>query len=267
MSIALMTCAWRLLGLTPTQKLVLLSLADNANDAGECYPSIAQIVQRTALSDRAVQKTIASLQSLGLLTRISRPGTSTLYMLTVPENGDVTPEPRSPQGRTTFTPEPDSPPNDVHPTPERGSPKPSLNRQLNRQGTVKAKRAKPAAPSDAFVQDLPDWLPLDEWAMFDRFRRAKSAKAWTDDAQRLALRTLGKLRDAGNNPATVLTRSVERGWTGLFPLADQQQRPAAGARMSRQEQAEAEHQRFLKMTGGGLPDDGLTLEADHAAQR
>lgn len=244
MSIAQMTVAWRLQGLTPTQKLVLLSLADNASDAGECYPSVAQIAQRTGLSDRAVQKTVASLQELHLLTRITRPGTSTLYLLTLDESAAFTPEQRSPQGRTTFTPEPGSPPNVVHhtpergsppppnvvhPTPERGSPKPSLNRQLNRQGTVKAKRTPAPTAPEAFGQELPDWLPRDEWAMFDRFRRAKSAKAWTADAQQLALRTLAKLRDAGNDPAAVLAQSVERGWTGLFPVRDQQQRSHQGA--------------------------------------
>jgi len=81
---------------------------------------------------------------------------------------------------------------------------------LNRQGTVK----RASAPS----VDLPGWLPADAWAMFDRFRKSKDSKAWTDDARELAIRKLGELRASGHDPQLVIEQSVFRGWTGLFPL-------------------------------------------------
>lgn len=54
--------------------------------------------------------------------------------------------------------------------------------------------------------------------MFDRFRRKKDSKGWTDDAKRLAVRKLDELRAEGHAPHLVVEQSVFRGWTGLFPL-------------------------------------------------
>ena len=139
MSITLMTAVWRIESLSSTQKLVLLSLADNANDQGECYPSIPQISRRTCLSDRSVRSTIRSLEAAGFIRSAARSGTSTVYFLdlSTPE-GRSAPECSSARKDVPPTPEGRSAPprKDVPPTPERGSPKPSLNRQLNRHLTV-----------------------------------------------------------------------------------------------------------------------------------
>ena len=54
MSIALMTKVWPM-AIPSTPKLVLLSLADQANDAGVCWPSQPQIATRCSISDRAVK--------------------------------------------------------------------------------------------------------------------------------------------------------------------------------------------------------------------
>lgn len=63
---------------------------------------------------------------------------------------------------------------------------------------------------------LPDWLTAESWGMWDRFRKQKGGKAWTDDAKRLSLSTLTKLHAAGNDPKAVIEQSIERGYTGLF---------------------------------------------------
>lgn len=72
----------------------------------------------------------------------------------------------------------------------------------------KPKRAAPIA--------LPSTIPADTWEMWDRYRNSK--KGWTADAKALSLRTLSDLVAKGQNPRKVVEQSVERGWTGLFPL-------------------------------------------------
>lgn len=63
------------------EKLVLLSLADMANDEGECWPSLRSIERRTGLHARAVQYNLRKLELKSLLLRKFRPGHSTLYQL------------------------------------------------------------------------------------------------------------------------------------------------------------------------------------------
>ncbi|MET8766363.1 helix-turn-helix domain-containing protein [Streptomyces sp. NPDC004658] len=48
-------------------RLVMLALADRADDNGYCWPSIDDLAERTKLSPRAVQKAIATLADLGEL--------------------------------------------------------------------------------------------------------------------------------------------------------------------------------------------------------
>lgn len=70
--------------LSPTRKLVALSLADQANEAGECYPSVSMIVERTGLSERSVYVALSDLEASGLVTKSTRAGRSTLYKITDP---------------------------------------------------------------------------------------------------------------------------------------------------------------------------------------
>ena len=46
MSIRLMTLVWDMEQLNPTDTLVLLALADNASDEGNCFPSIGTIAKK-----------------------------------------------------------------------------------------------------------------------------------------------------------------------------------------------------------------------------
>lgn len=67
MSVKLMSQVWEA-DLPPTQKLIMLSLADHANDDGwHVYPSVASICARTNLSERTVRGQLQDLQRVGLL--------------------------------------------------------------------------------------------------------------------------------------------------------------------------------------------------------
>ena len=81
MSIRLMCAAFDA-DVPATQKLVLLALCDNANDQGQCFPSIALLQRKCSLSDRAIQNAIAWLEEQGYLSRTFRTGSATLYVMT-----------------------------------------------------------------------------------------------------------------------------------------------------------------------------------------
>lgn len=76
-----MAACWPLQMSAP-QKAVLISLADQANDEGVCWPSVGTISKRTCLSERAVQDAIAWLQKTGMLYREYRQNKSTYYTIT-----------------------------------------------------------------------------------------------------------------------------------------------------------------------------------------
>lgn len=66
------TWAWDVEGLSPTQKLVLVKLADNANDDGYCWPSRRYLMKHTCLSDGAVKNAVRELERRGLISVIRR---------------------------------------------------------------------------------------------------------------------------------------------------------------------------------------------------
>lgn len=72
MSMLLMVEAMKLKVGNPLRKLVLIKLADNANDKGECFPSIAYIADQCEISERSVQNHIKQLEVDGLLKIESR---------------------------------------------------------------------------------------------------------------------------------------------------------------------------------------------------
>lgn len=81
MSTIIMSKCWPL-QMPPTQKSVLISLADNANDEGICWPAISTIAMRTCFKERAVQNAIRWLEDHDALVKDMRTGTSTRYILT-----------------------------------------------------------------------------------------------------------------------------------------------------------------------------------------
>lgn len=90
MSIHISSAVWKRRGLDPMTKLVLLKLADNANDEGECWPSIRRIVNETGLAKATVCNKLRDLEAAGLIERQRRETdtartVTTLYWLNVAE--------------------------------------------------------------------------------------------------------------------------------------------------------------------------------------
>ena len=76
--------------------LVLLNLCERADDAGQCYPSVARIGQDTGLNRKTVINALADLEAAGLIQKHRQTGSSTRYQLNgqtqaqpVPKTGPV----------------------------------------------------------------------------------------------------------------------------------------------------------------------------------
>lgn len=69
MSMTLMTQAMSIKVGNPIRKLVLLKLADNANDKGECWPSYQHIADQCEIGRSTVKAHIRALEEMGLVRR------------------------------------------------------------------------------------------------------------------------------------------------------------------------------------------------------
>ena len=69
MSMMLMVKAMQTKVGNPLRKLVLIKLADNANDAGECWPSYQHVADQCEISRSTVKNHVRELEKSGLLRR------------------------------------------------------------------------------------------------------------------------------------------------------------------------------------------------------
>lgn len=60
------------LELPPTPKLILLVLADHADDQGFCFPSTATIARRASVSERTLSRVLSKLEDQGYIARSRR---------------------------------------------------------------------------------------------------------------------------------------------------------------------------------------------------
>lgn len=79
MSVHISSAVWRQSKATGATLLVLLSLADQANDEGICWPSVPMIAERCRVSVRSVSRYLAQLEELGEISRMDRQGRSTVF--------------------------------------------------------------------------------------------------------------------------------------------------------------------------------------------
>ena len=92
MSMDLMVQAMKIRVGNPLRKLVLLKLADNASDLGECWPSYQHIADQCEISKRSVMNHIEALCESGLIKKEPRTGpkgnSSNVYQLNLRSAGD-----------------------------------------------------------------------------------------------------------------------------------------------------------------------------------
>lgn len=177
MSTIIMTQCWPLQGMSATTKAVLISLADNANDEGVCWPSVQRISERTCLSERAVRNALRWLEEAGILTSHQRTGRSTWYTVT----------PASYAPGTTCPPAPDAPPprHDVPPTPAPGAPitviEPSIEPSEGASAPVAKSQRKISVPVQAIVDLFNETLPeFPRVVLINKGRQASLKARWDE---------------------------------------------------------------------------------------
>ncbi len=130
MSIAIMNQVWQL-AIPSGRKIVLLSLADQANDHGVCWPSMAKIAVRCSITERSVRSHVAEMELSGLLRRDVIAGRGTVYHINIGGNagtfdpfGSKKTEPCEQDTQEKFSSHPG---NGFLPTPEKFSSLPRKN--------------------------------------------------------------------------------------------------------------------------------------------
>lgn len=220
MSVALMTLAWK--STYPAgKKMVLLALCDNANDQGECFPSVSMLVDKCSMSERSVFNHIADLEKDGAIKRNNRAGRSTVYQLDpckfcTPEQ-PLTPatvaevKPLTPANSAPLPLQP------LHHTPAMVAPTPATVAPITikEPSSNQIPNTKDKAQAPSFV--LPDWIDKKHW---DAWHSCAKRKKTTPEQKQLAVDKLDKWRSEGKDFAGALENAAVGGWQGLF-LPDQ----------------------------------------------
>ena len=120
----------------PSERFVLLAIADYANNEGECWPSIAGICRKTCMSERGVQTIIRRLKDQGWLHIETGNGRRNCNLYTVKTPQDMHPAGDAPPHMDAETPHMDTqtPHMDVI-NPAGDAPEPSLTIK-NHQRTI-----------------------------------------------------------------------------------------------------------------------------------
>ena len=181
----------------------MLALADQANDDGFCWPSLATIANKANLSRRYVIRIINKLEREGLIQIEKRMDggeyTSNMYKLVV--NKRTLP---SEQEDTTPSEQEDTTPSEQEDTGvvNGGSLKPSVNQKNE---------------SISIPESLQTDVFLDVWGEWQEYRKQIRKKLAPMTAKR-QLKRLAKY--SPEIAAAMLNQSIENQWTGIFELKD-----------------------------------------------
>ena len=212
MSIAIMTQCWPI-QIRQTLKLLLLALADNADDDGVCWPSIDTIAAKCSTDRRTIFRQLLELESSGHITRETRRGHSNVYHihpLQVTEDTPVSVLPpvaisHPPVTVTTHPPV-------VTESPTRGA---TVTQNHQEPSVEPPNNPKGRKSHDVEKPELPEWLPLLQWHGWIE-ARTKSRHPPTNLALRMAVAKLERYREAGHNVAQILAQSAMNNWSDLY---------------------------------------------------
>lgn len=245
-----MTACWPL-ELPLVAKAVLISMADNANDEGHCWPSLEKICERTCASRRAVIDAIKALESYGVLTANRENGRHTTYQVS-PANykKPVDKSADSVENQCgTRTSAPDAPVQEKH--------KPV--RQMHGRGAPDArdpcaKRTltviEPSMNHQEPKEEAPDGVSAQVWSDFKAMRAKQKApitKTSLDGIRREADK-------AGMSLEEVLRECCERSWRGFKAAWMEKQGKSAAKPVETFYEREQRLKRARFYENAGIPD-------------
>lgn len=207
-------------------KFVLISLADQADENGYCWPSIEFTSDRTSLSKRSVINAIKALEQQGFLFANRMNGRRTTYTITLKNQ------------RATCTSEPSAPvhfiPEAVHVIPQAVHIVPKAVQEVHTNHKESSKKHKLiiTKPLDVDDQIWIDWL---------QHRKQKKASVTQTVLDRLT-KDAGL---AGLSLQAVLEMCCARGWIGFDPkwIAQEKQGLGGGGKYFSKQAALEEHNR------------------------
>lgn len=226
-----MSWVWRHGPSDPTERLVLLALADHANDEGQCHPSMAGIAAKSCVTERGARGILRRLEAAGwVATKVGggRGGKSS-YTVLMAEN----PEPKFPLSVSETRNEKPGTRNPEYETrndgsaftgqnPERGDTKPGTSVPPNHHRTItKKERKNPPTPQGgervhvaAILSEVASQAAVNS---FIAYRARNKSKALTVTG---ATRLAGHLRAifaSGGDPDDALAMAEEKAWLTVEP--------------------------------------------------
>jgi hypothetical protein len=191
MSVRVMSAVWAM-DLPAKDKLVLLALADCANDEGIAWPSIATLARKCGCDERTIQRNLRGSELAGIIRREEVPGRGNRYHFNPRQI--ATPGKSSPVTKTTKTP------GKLPPKPSR-----TVTKDL---ADAKSKRARSSFP-------CPDGCDPTDWDSLLATRKAQR-RPMTAGAYKQITNKLRRWADAGWPPGPILANAAERGWLTVF---------------------------------------------------
>nr|WP_282557199.1 helix-turn-helix domain-containing protein [Providencia heimbachae] len=210
MSMILMAKAMQLKVGNPSRKLVLIKLADNANDKGKCFPSYQHVADQCEMSRRSVINHIDALCEMGLVRKTFRDGekgnSSNVYLLNLDEPIRVLPSENSALGVV----------NHLHQPSENSAPPPSENSAPRTSHSFEPVNEPKKGGFDIKNEPIPDWLNRDVWNNWVEYRKDMKKAIRTKQTFNLQIKFLAECFEEGHSPDDVINQSIANGWQGLF---------------------------------------------------
>lgn len=170
-----MSLVWQL-DLPDSQKIVLLALADSANDEGHCWPSMRSLSLKCSKGERTIQGVIKQLCEAGHLTRREVLGKGCNYTVhprsgcapaeTAPTPAEVAPHPRSGCGQTVIEPSK----NRKSAAPKRAAVKPDCVSDEVWRDLIDQRRAKRAPLTATALEEIEREASKVHWPLEDAIR-------------------------------------------------------------------------------------------------
>ena len=245
---------------SPLRKLVLVKLADQANDDGECWPSYQSIAEACEMSRRTVISHIEWLEENGFLRRNYRKSKeglsrSNVFVLTIESGANTAPQGanNSPRGANAAPPSGEN----FAPGGANAAPIETVNESIsfesvNESGGAPARDPAPREPSSEFPKPPPAkperfdaWAVLSDMGVerkhFDAWMQARKRKRLSSPIDEVALgaflREIGKV---GLTAHDATRMCAEKGWGSIEANWDcfRQRTPQRGNTFEHQSSAE-----------------------------
>lgn len=211
MSLDVLTAIWRDPPCKGGDLLCLLAIADNADEHGYAWPSVATIARKAAMGERGAQKCIKKLAEMGLISVKSGGGRNKTNAYQITTNGVGAGHKH--QNPEQNTPPPSSPFKGVNPeqsdiNPEPAFAKPRTPVHPNSQELPKEPPVTPLSPAEILTHVIGLETAQDFVA-----HRKQMKKPLTELAAKRMVAALINHPD----PEAVFDLSIRNQWQGIFP--------------------------------------------------